>query len=154
MPSSDARPASRHLICPHCLAINRTPVDRPAEGANCGACHKPLFTGHPTAVDGAGFEKHVTKGELPVLVDLWAPWCGPCRQMGPQFEMAARKLEPAVRLLKLNVDEEPAVSGRLGVQSIPTLILLSAGRVIARQSGLMSADQIVGWTRTHLSHRA
>ncbi len=143
-----------HLICPHCLSINRLPADRPADGANCGACHKPLFTGKPVAVDGAAFEKHLTKGNLPLLVDLWAPWCGPCRQMAPQFEMAARKLEPAVRLLKLNVDEEPALSSRLSVQSIPTLMLFAGGRAVARQSGLMSADQIVGWTQTHLPHRA
>jgi len=141
---------SRHLICPACQAINRVPVDRPAAQAHCGACHVALFQGRPVAVDTAAFERHVGKGELPVLVDLWAPWCGPCRQMGPQFDRAAGLLEPSVRLVKLNVDDAPDLSARLGVQSIPTLMLLAGGRVLARQSGLMSAEQIAGWTRSHL----
>lgn len=141
----------QHLVCPSCLAINRVPTTRPADSANCGACHKPLFGGQPPSVTGAVLEKHLGKGELPVLLDLWAPWCGPCRQMGPQFERAARLLEPAVRLLKLNVDEEPEFSARLQVQSIPTLVLFQGGKPVARQSGLMSAEQIAGWVRSHLS---
>ena len=143
--------AHRHLVCPSCLAINRVPSTRPLDGANCGACHKPLFGGQPQGVTAAALDKHLTKGDLPVLLDLWAPWCGPCRQMGPQFARAVPLLEPAVRLLKLNVDTEPELSARLRVQSIPTLVLFRNGQPIARQSGLMSAEQIAGWTRSHLS---
>jgi thioredoxin 2 len=141
---------SRHTVCSACGAVNRVPPDRPAEQARCGSCHAPLFGGHPAEVSGEMFERHLTKGDLPVLVDLWAPWCGPCRQMAPQFTAAAGQLEPQVRLVKLNVDEEPDISARLGVRSIPTLMLLKGGQVLARQSGLMTADQIAAWTRTHL----
>lgn len=141
----------QHLVCPSCLAINRVPMTRPADGANCGACHKPLFGGQPVTVTATVLDKHLTKGDLPVLLDLWAPWCGPCRQMGPQFARAATLLEPSVRLLKLNVDEEPELSARLRVQSIPTLILFRGGQSVARQSGLMSAEQIAGWTRSRLT---
>lgn len=141
----------QHLVCPACLAINRIAAGRPAEAANCGACHRPLFGGPPPNVGAAALQKHLSKGDLPVLLDLWASWCGPCRQMGPQFERAARLLEPRVRLLKVNVDEEPDLSARLRVQSIPTLVLFRGGQPIAHQSGLMSADQIAGWAGASLS---
>lgn len=143
--------AHRHLVCPSCLAINRVPATRPADHANCGACHKPLFGAPPPSVTAAALDKHLGKGDLPVLLDLWAPWCGPCQQMGPQFARAASLLEPAVRLLKLNVDEASELSARLRVQSIPTLVLFRHGNPVARQSGLMSAEQIAAWTRPHLT---
>ena len=142
-----------HIVCPHCAATNRVPAGKPSGGAKCGACHTALFTGHPAAVDAAGFAKHVT-GDIPVLVDVWAPWCGPCRVMGPMFEAAAVELEPQVRLLKLNADEAPQVAAQFNVSGIPALLLLRGGRLVARNAGVMDARHIVSWTRGHLAQAA
>jgi thioredoxin 2 len=140
-----------HIVCPHCRAVNRVPAERPAAVARCGGCHQPLFDGHPAEVDAAGFERHVAAGDLPVLVDVWAPWCAPCRAMAPQFERAAAALEPGVRLLKLNADGAPDLVGRLGVQGIPALLLLRGGQVVARTAGAMDANRIAAWTRQALA---
>jgi len=142
--------APRHLVCPHCGATNRVAADRPAAEAKCGGCKVLLFDGEPHAVDEQGFDRHTQTNDIPVLVDIWAPWCGPCRSMAPQFARAAGVLEPDVRLLKLNADEAPQVSARLGVRGIPALFLLHHGRVLAQTSGAMPAEQIVRWTREHL----
>jgi len=142
----------RHIVCPHCGAINRVPVERPAREAKCGACHAALFDGHPVDVDEAGFARHVRAGDLPVLVDIWAPWCGPCRTMAPMFARAAAALEPEVRALKLNADDAPQVTAKLGVRGIPALFLLHRGRVLAQSAGVMDAGAIVRWTREHLDN--
>ena len=147
-------PNLRHIVCPHCAATNRIPADRPVSQGRCGACHQSLFDGHPAAVDAATFEKHRRNNDIPVLLDVWAPWCGPCRVMAPMFEQAARELEPDVRLIKLNADEEPRVSSELGVASIPTLFLLRGGRVLARTAGAMDARRIVAWVRSQLAAAA
>ncbi|MFZ2103657.1 MAG: thioredoxin TrxC [Oricola sp.] len=138
------------VVCPSCSAVNRLPVGRPPEKARCGVCREHLFTGHPAEADTAMFEKQVSRSAVPVVVDVWAPWCGPCRMMAPAYEQAAKQMEPDVRFLKLNSDEEQQVSARLGIRGIPTLLLFSGGREIARQSGAMSASQITGWIRQHL----
>jgi thioredoxin 2 len=142
--------AGSHVVCPSCGRINRLPDGRNAAAAKCGTCHAGLFQGKPVAVDAAGFDRHAAKDDIPALVDIWAPWCGPCRAMGPMFERAAAELEPDVRLLKLNADEAPEISARFQVQAIPTMLLLQSGRLLARNSGAMDANRIVAWTRSHL----
>ncbi|TAK39587.1 MAG: thioredoxin TrxC [Lysobacteraceae bacterium] len=136
--------------CPACGALNRVPGARLGESPTCGKCHQPLFAGKPLALDEAGFALHVERGGLPVLVDFWAPWCGPCRMMAPHFEQAAAQLEPRVRLAKVDTEAEPALGGRFGIRSIPTLALFAGGREIARQAGAMGAADIVRWTQAHL----
>jgi thioredoxin 2 len=137
----------RQIVCPGCGAANRTPEGRDPASAKCGRCGEKLFQGKPVDVTAAELDAHLRGNQgVAVLLDVWAPWCGPCRMMGPQFVAAAPQLEPAMRLLKLNSEEHPAAAGDLGVSGIPTLILFREGRVIARQSGAMSANQIVAWT--------
>jgi len=138
------------VVCPSCDGINRVPAARLTDQPNCGRCHSPLLPGASIPVDATRFERHVTRGELPVLVDFWAPWCGPCRSMAPAFEAAARTLSSQVRLLKLNTEEEQAVASRYAIRSIPTLILFENGREKARVSGAMSEAQLVAWTRSQL----
>ena len=142
---------SQQIVCGHCGKINRLPAGRAAGAARCGACHQPIFSGHPIEVDEAGFGRHVANSDIPVLVDVWAPWCGPCRAMAPMFERAAEALEPRVRLLKLNADDAPQTSSRLGITGIPTLLLLRGGQEISRQSGAMDTRSIVAWTRNGLA---
>jgi thioredoxin 2 len=113
-----------------------------------------LFEGHPVSVDATGFDKHRRGNDIPLLIDVWAPWCGPCRLMAPMFEQAAAALEPDVRLLKINADQEPEIASELGVSGIPALFLIRGGRIIARSAGAMDARRIVAWTRGHLAEAA
>ncbi|MBY8827381.1 thioredoxin TrxC [Hephaestia mangrovi] len=138
------------VVCPACGALNRVPEARLADAPTCGRCHAALFTGKPVAADSALFDKLVGKGSLPVLVDFWAAWCGPCRMMAPAFETAARQLEPRVRLAKLDTEAAPDIAARYAIRSIPTLILFRQGREVARQSGVMSAEAIAAWVRRAL----
>ncbi|WP_257165504.1 thioredoxin TrxC [Bradyrhizobium sp. SRS-191] len=134
------------LVCGHCGQINRLPAGRAPGQGKCGKCHRPLFSGQPIEVDQAAFERHVAHSDLPLLVDVWAPWCGPCRAMAPMFARAAQELEPRVQLLKLNSDEAPDVSAKFSISGIPTLLLLQKGRELQRISGAMDSQRIVAWT--------
>ena len=138
------------VVCTTCGTINRIPPERSGAGAKCGSCGTPLFSGHPADVSAAMFERQVQRGGLPVVVDLWAPWCGPCLAMAPEFAKAAATLEPGVRFLKLNSDKEEEVSRRLGIRSIPTTLIFKEGREVDRISGAMTASQIASWVRARL----
>ncbi|MCW3845778.1 thioredoxin TrxC [Sphingomonas sp. LB-2] len=140
------------VACPHDGALNRVPRARLVEGPKCGTCGRLLFASKPVALDATGFERHVMKASLPVLVDFWAGWCGPCLQMAPQFDAAAARLEPRVRLAKLDTEAQPEIAGRYGIQGIPTMILFANGREVARQSGAMPASAIVQWAEQALRH--
>jgi len=138
------------VVCGHCGQINRLPESRAPAQAKCGKCRAPMFGAHPIEVDEAAFERHVAHSDLPLLIDIWAPWCGPCRAMAPMFARAAQALEPRVQLLKLNSDQAPAVSARFGISGIPTLLLLRNGRELGRVSGAMDSQRIVAWTLSGL----
>jgi thioredoxin 2 len=141
---------SLHIVCPHCIAVNRIPAARLGEAPKCGKCHQLLFTHHPVELDASSFEQHIGRNDIPVVVDFWAPWCAPCQVMAPQFVQAAARLEPAVRLAKVDTEAEPMLGARYGIRSIPTLALFRGGREVARQAGAMGAADIVRWVQSQI----
>jgi thioredoxin 2 len=142
-----------HVVCPSCSAVNRIAASQPMQEAKCGKCHQKLFTGKPVAADGKNFEHHIGRNDIPVVVDFWASWCGPCMAMAPAYERAAAGLEPCYRLLKVNADEEQQLMARFGIRSIPTLMLFANGRPVGQHAGAMNGGDIVAWVQSHAPAR-
>lgn len=142
-----AATSARTASCTHCHTINRVAGGDPAQ-AHCGKCAKVLFDGHPVELDEASFARHL-QADTPLVVDFWAPWCGPCRMMAPIYERAAGELEPAVRLAKVNTDEQGELAARFSIRSIPTLVIFRNGREVARHSGVLEPARFLGWVRAH-----
>jgi thioredoxin 2 len=139
---------SLHIVCPHCDSVNRMPTAKRRDQSVCGKCKQALFDAHPVELASGNFAQHISRNDIPVLVDFWAPWCGPCRMMAPAFAQAAEQLEPGMRLAKLNTEEAQELASRYNIRSIPTLALFAGGREIARQAGAMDTGGIVRWARS------
>ncbi len=139
----------KHIVCPHCAAVNRVPADKLGDQPTCGQCKQALFEAHPTELSSSNFDRHIGRSDVPVVVDFWAPGCGPCRMMAPAYEQAAKQLEPGMRVAKLNTEEAQELAARYNIRSIPTLALFRNGREVARQAGAMDAANIVRWARSH-----
>ena len=141
---------SLHLVCPHCQSINRVPSERLSQQPKCGKCHEPIFNAHPIELTTSMFNQHIHQNDIPVLVDFWAPWCGPCKMMAPAYVQAAGLLEPHVRLVKVNTDMEQSLGHQYAIRSIPTLALFKGGKEVARQAGVMGAQDIVRWVKANI----
>jgi thioredoxin 2 len=137
--------AASHIICPNCAGTNRVPAGRDARGAKCGRCGASLFDGHPAAANAVQFDKQIARSDVPVVVDFWADWCGPCHAMAPIYEQVTGELEPAFRFLKLDTEAEPAIAGRYNIRGIPTLMVFKGGKVLAQRAGAVDRQSLKAW---------
>lgn len=142
--------ASPIVVCPNCQSANRIPAARLGDNPRCGKCKKALFTGHPIALTDQSFDRHLTRSELPLVVDFWAEWCAPCKMMAPFFEQAAAELEPQVRLAKVDTEANGQLGQRYQISSIPTTLVFKGGREVARQPGAMNLGQLLEWIRSNV----
>ena len=141
---------NKHVVCPACNAVNRIPADKLEAGPACGKCRKALFNGQVLKLNSDNFTQHTSRNDIPVVVDFWAPWCGPCKMMAPAFEQAATELSPHVRLAKLNTEDEQSIGARMNIRSIPTLVIFKNGKEVARQAGAMQAADIKRWVQNYI----
>ncbi|GMR20480.1 MAG: thioredoxin TrxC [Gammaproteobacteria bacterium] len=142
--------SSKHIVCPSCHGVNRVPVERLGDGPKCGRCQQVLLAGTPLELGQSSFRQHVVNCSLPILVDFWAPWCGPCKMMAPVFAEAARELSPEVRLVKVNTEVEQALAGQYNIRSIPTLALFKDGQEVDRIAGAMDKQNLMAWVRQRI----
>ena len=139
----------KHVVCPHCMAVNRIPAERLGDNPKCGKCKNPLFTGHPVELNDQTFAKFVSKNDIPVVVDFWAEWCGPCKMMAPAFAEASAQLAPNVILAKLNTEVAQQTAAQFGIRSIPSIIMFKQGKEVARQAGALNTQQIIQWAQAN-----
>jgi len=142
---------AKHIVCPNCMATNRVPAERLAESPKCGKCREALFQAKPLPVSAEQFRRMLASNDIPVVVDFWAPWCGPCKIFAPVYEQAAAKLEPRARLIKLDTEAHPQAASPYGIRSIPTLAIFSRGREVARQSGALPLNHLLDWVNARLA---
>ena len=142
-------PDSIHLVCAHCGGVNRIPDTRDPADAACGKCHRPLLSGKPVALGDADFERFISRNDVPVVVDFWAEWCGPCRMMAPVFEQTAQSMEPGLRFAKVDTESARSVAARYNIRSIPTLIVFRNGQEVDRRSGALDGRTLAGWLSAH-----
>jgi len=141
---------SRHLVCPHCDAVNRIPAEKLSANPRCGRCKEPLFTGSPVELSDRNFDKHLKRNDVPLVVDFWAPWCGPCKMMAPHFKSVTAQMEPRVRFAKLNTEQAQRTAAQYNIRSIPTVAIFTNGREVARQAGALDARRLTQWIQSQL----